>query len=72
MPSGASRPPKFSLTPHWFSQKYIKNTLLTPSGFTANRLLDKRKGKLKFLILMVMTMIFVFIIIIIAIIINGY
>ena len=22
--------PKFSLTPHWFSQKYTKNTLLTP------------------------------------------
>ena len=27
--SGASRPPMFSLTPHWFNQKYIKNTLLT-------------------------------------------
>ena len=26
-------PLKFSLTPHWFSKKYIKNTLLTPFWF---------------------------------------
>ena len=24
--------PRFSLTPHWFNQKYIQNKLLTPSG----------------------------------------
>ena len=27
------------IDPHWFSQKYIKNTMLTPSGFTTNRVL---------------------------------
>ena len=33
IPSGAFRPPKFLLTTHWFSQKYTKNTLLTPLWF---------------------------------------
>ena len=36
--SGASRPPKFSLTPHWFSQKKSKIHCWPAFGFTTNRL----------------------------------
>ena len=36
--SGVSQPPKLTLTPTDLVKK-VKNTLLTPSGFTTNRLL---------------------------------
>ena len=42
-PSGASQPPSFHWPPTGLFKIYIKNTLLTPSGFTTNRVLHPWK-----------------------------